>query len=162
MDLVKVGELGENILVTKRNIDDTVVGQCGERVEDSNFLATTGGTSCNVDTGKLAVESTLSPKATGGVPERLPLGREVTVTGGDTKDVGIVLLKSLWGGNRVARLGGSVDQGEKLGRESLGDLVKIGLTASRLNALDDFKTKSARVAVGGVVEDSDSRSHCWR
>lgn len=68
MNLAQVGQLGEDILVTERNEDDTVVGQGGERAVDGHLLASTRSAGGNEDTGVLSSESTLSPEATGSIP----------------------------------------------------------------------------------------------
>ena len=44
----------------------------------------------------------------------LPLAREVTVTGGDTKEESIVVHKVIWCNNGIIGLGGSVKQFENV------------------------------------------------
>ena len=71
MNLIEVGQEGEDGTVAERNEDDTVVGQGRERRVDSHFLSSTRSTGGNEDTGVLASESTLGPETTGGIPEGL-------------------------------------------------------------------------------------------
>ncbi|ANB15925.1 hypothetical protein AWJ20_3569 [Sugiyamaella lignohabitans] len=90
-DFLQVGQNVEVVLITKRNIDDTMMGQGGQRVEDSDLLTTTGGTGRNKYTGIFTPESTRSPQTTSSIPEGLPLSGEVTITSGDTKQESIVV-----------------------------------------------------------------------
>lgn len=121
MDLREVGELTERVLVSERNEGETVVSQSAHGSNGSRFLTTTGGTSGDEDTGRLAPVTTAGPDATGLVPEGLPLGGEVTVTGGDTEEDGVVFEKSLGLSDGVVALGGSVHLGQDFLGESLGD-----------------------------------------
>jgi hypothetical protein len=124
VDLREVGELAERVLVSERNEGETVVSQSAHGGEGSGFLTTTGGTSGNEDTGRLAPVTTASPDTTGLVPEGLPLGGEVSVTGGDTEEDGVVLEESVGLGDGVVTLWGSVHLGQDLLGESLGDPVR--------------------------------------
>jgi hypothetical protein len=67
----------------------------------------------------------------------LPLGGEVSVTGGDAEEEGIVLGEGLRGGDGDVGLGGGVHLGEDLLRERLGDLVEVDAAAGGLDALFD-------------------------
>lgn len=89
-DLSEVGKGSENRLVSERDVDDTVVGEGGEGIHDGRLLTTAGGTGGNKDSGVFAPEGTGLPLATGLVPEGLPLGREVTVSGRDAEKETII------------------------------------------------------------------------
>jgi hypothetical protein len=126
VDLVEVGEEREGSLVAERGVDETVVGEGAHGGDSSRLLATTEGTGGDEETSVLAVEATGSPDTTSAIPEGLPLGREVTVTGGDTEENGIVLeelvglLKDGHGG-----LWGSVHLGEDIFGQGLLDPVRF-------------------------------------
>lgn len=121
MDLREVGELTERVLVSKRNEGEAVVSQSAHGSNGSRFLTTTGGTSRDEETSRLAPVTTASPDATGLVPEGLPLGGEVAVTGRDTEENGVVLQESVRLSDGVAALGGSVHLGQDFLGESLSD-----------------------------------------
>lgn len=95
MDLRKVGELSKGVLVTQRHVEETVVGQSRHGSKSSALLATSLSSGTDEQAGVLAPVGTSLPLTTGGVPEGLPLSREVSVTGWDTEEESIVLLKSL-------------------------------------------------------------------
>jgi hypothetical protein len=59
--------------------------------------------------------------ATESMSTHLPLGREVSVTSGNTKDEGIVLCELVGGDGRDIGLRGSVHLRENLARERLGN-----------------------------------------
>lgn len=65
-------------------------------------MTTALGTSGDEETGVFAPEATGGPNAAGLVPEGLPLGGEVAVSGGDTEQDGIVVEELVGFGNRVA------------------------------------------------------------
>lgn len=121
MDLREVGQLSEGLGVAQRNVDDAVVGQGAHGVKSSGLLATSKAGSGDEETGVLAGEATGSPDAAGLVPKGLPLGREVTVTGRDAEEEGIVLEQLLGFGNGVVGLGRSVHLAENLVRQGLSD-----------------------------------------
>jgi hypothetical protein len=126
MDLGEVGEERESGLVAKRGVDETVVGEGAHRSDSSGLLATTEGTGGDEETSILAVETTGCPDTTSAVPEGLPLGRKVTVTGGDTEENGIVLeelVGLLKDGHRG--LGGSVHLGEDIFGQGLLNPVRL-------------------------------------
>jgi hypothetical protein len=62
---------------------------------DRALLSTTRGTGRDEDTGVFAIISTGSPLAASGIPERLPLSWEVTITGGNANEERIVALEGL-------------------------------------------------------------------
>lgn len=121
MDLLEVGKEREGGLVTQRNVDEAVVSESTHGGNDSGLLATTEGTGGNEDTGILAPVAAGGPDGAGLVPEGLPLSREVTVTGGDTEQDGIVLQEVGRLSNGVGRLGRSVHLGKDLLREGLSN-----------------------------------------
>lgn len=71
MDFAQVGELGKGAAVTQGHKDDAVMGEGGERVEDSGFLTTTWGGRGDENTGILANKSTSAPELASGIPEGL-------------------------------------------------------------------------------------------
>lgn len=160
VDLIEVGEEGEGGLVAERHVEKTVVGESRDRVEGSNLLTTARGTSADEQASELAVELTLGPETTGGIPEGAPLGRLGTKTGRDTEEEAVVLGQVGRSDDGVIRLGGSVHLGENLVREGLRDLEDVGVAASGLNTLLNSLGKGADVTVGRVVDDSNLRGHC--
>lgn len=120
-DLGERVEQGECVLVSERNIDDSVVGEGRDRVESSDFLPTTLSTGRNEDTGIFSREITRSPETTGRVDERFPLGREVSVTSGDTKEKSIVRFQDFGGDDRIGGLRSSIHLLENFIRKSLSD-----------------------------------------
>lgn len=121
VDLVEVGQLAEDGLVAERDVDETVVSEGAHGRKSSGLLTTTLGTGGDEETGILAPVATGSPDSTGLVPESLPLGREVTVTGGDTEENSIILEQSLGLDDGVAGLGRSVHLSQDLLRKRLSD-----------------------------------------
>jgi len=94
-DLVETGELTEAVLVSERDVDHSVVSESGHGGKAGRLLSTTHGGSRDEETGELASVGTGGPLLTSGVPEGLPLSWEVTVSGWDTEQEGIVLLEDL-------------------------------------------------------------------
>lgn len=128
MDLREVGELTESRLVSERDERETVVSQSAHGSNGGGFLTTTETGSGDEEAGRLAPVTTGRPDATALVPEGLPLGGEVTVTGGDTEEDGIVFEESIRLGDRVVALGGSVHLSQDLLGESLGDSKQLALS----------------------------------
>ena len=127
MDLLEVGEHGEGGLVAQRNVDKAVVNEGAHAGHDGGLLATTGGTGGDEGTSVLSSVATAGPDAAGLVPEGLPLGGEVTITGGDTEEDSIELEQVRGLSNGVAGLGRGVHLGENLLGESLGNSVWWGV-----------------------------------
>lgn len=73
MDLLEVGDIGEGLGVTKRNVDDAVVSEGGHGRDGGRLLATAGGAGGDEEAGLLAPVAAGSPDATGLVPESLQL-----------------------------------------------------------------------------------------
>lgn len=126
MDLSQVRELSKGGLVAQRDVEEAVVGESAHGSNGGRLLATTEGTSGDEQTGVLAPEATGGPDTAGAVPEGLPLSREVTVTGGDTEEDGIVVKEVFGGGNGVGGLRGSVHLSENFLGKGLGDPVMSG------------------------------------
>jgi hypothetical protein len=95
VDLREVAQLTEGMCVAERDVDDAVVSEGGEGVESSRLLSSTSAGGRDEHTGVLAAESTGRPELTSGIPESLELGREVTVTGGNTEEESIDLSRSV-------------------------------------------------------------------
>ena len=125
MDLGQVRELSEGGLVAQRDVEEAVVGESAHGSNGSRLLATTESTSGDEQTGVLAPEATSGPNTAGAVPEGLPLSGEVTVTGRDTEEDGIVLEEVVGGSNGVGGLGGSVHLGEDFLGKGLGDPIEL-------------------------------------
>jgi hypothetical protein len=124
----------EGGLVSKRNVDDAVMGESGEGSNGGALLTTALGTGGDKESSVFAPVTTSGPLLTGGVPECLPLRWEVTVTGWDTEEESIVLLESIGIDHWVRGLGWSMHFGENILWESLGNLVDVGLDTSLLKA----------------------------
>ena len=155
MDLGEVGQLGKAMLVAQRNVDEAVVSEGAHGGNSSGLLTTTESTGGDEQTSVLARVATSGPDGARGIPEGLPLSGEVTVTGGDTEQDGIVLQKVVGLSNGVVGLGRGVHLGQDLLGEGLGDpayiisetirdqldfnqiclLEDIGLATSSLNTL---------------------------
>lgn len=122
MDLIETGELAEAVLVSERDVDHSVVSDGGHGGNASRLLSTTLGSGGDEETGELAGVGTSGPLLAGAVPEGLPLGWEVTVSGWDTEEESVVLLEDL-GVDDWDRLGlwWSVHLAENLGGKGLAD-----------------------------------------
>ena len=113
MDLRKVGELREGcvalvmriceyassyrvltVLVSKRNVDESMVSEGAHGSESSGLLSSTLGSGGDEETSILAPVQSLSPLLASLVPEGLPLSREVAVTCRYSKEDTIVLLEN--------------------------------------------------------------------
>lgn len=153
-DLGKVGEKGEGGLVPKRHVDQAVVSQRAQACNRRALLATAKRSGRDEQPRILAPVGTRLPLAASLIPESLPLGWEVAITGGDTKEEPVVLLKRLRILERrdFAVLGRGMHFGQDLLGESLRDLVDVGRTASFLDALGLSLGEGLDVAPGGVLE----------
>lgn len=118
--LLEVGLLREGGGVAERDEDDAVVDERRERVHDGGLLAAARGRGRDEDAGELAGERAREPLLAGGVPERLPLGGEVAVAGGDAEQEGVVLDELLRGDDGEIGLRRGVHLGEDLLGECLG------------------------------------------
>ena len=67
-DLGVVGEDSEGGLVSKRNVDDTVVSEGAQSGNSSALLSTTLGSGANEETSVFTPVSTSAPLLSGGVP----------------------------------------------------------------------------------------------
>lgn len=85
MDLLQVSQLGKGVLVAQRNVDETVVSEGAHGGDGSRLLATTESTGGNEETGVLAPVTTSGPDGASGIPEGLPLSRQVAVASRDTE-----------------------------------------------------------------------------
>jgi len=108
VNLLKVCQLRERLLVSQWNVDDTVVGEDAQGVKNGHFLSTSERPGRHEDTGVFTVKSAGCPEPTGRVPEGLPLSWEVGVSSGDTKEEGVVGGEDLRGHDWVVGFGGSV------------------------------------------------------
>jgi len=161
VNLVQVGQKGEDVLITERGEDDAVVGQGRECGVDSHFLSSTRSTGGNEDTGVLSSEGTLSPETTGSIPEGLPLSGESTVTSGDAEEEGIVVGELSGGDDGVARLGWGMELLQGILGKSLCDLEDVGRTTGSLDTRLDALSKLGNMAVESVDDDSNPwRRHC--
>lgn len=89
MDLRHIGLVAKCLCITQGHIDDPVMGQGGHARDGGRFLPAALGGRADEEAGHLAVEATALPQSAGLVPEDLPLGGEVAVTGGDAKEEGL-------------------------------------------------------------------------
>ena len=85
----------------------------------------------------------------------LPLGREVAVSRGDTKEKGVVGLEGLWiaEDRDVSVLGGGVHLGQDLIREGFLDLEEVDLGAGLFGTLFLGQGELLDVAVHGVLSE---------
>lgn len=121
MNLLQVGQLREDRLVAQRDVDETVVGKSAHGSQGSRFLAAAQSAGRDKQTGVLAPVATGGPDTAGLVPERLPLGGEVAVAGGNPEQDGVILNEVGGFSDRVARLGRGVHLAKDLLVEGLGD-----------------------------------------
>lgn len=120
-DLSDIGKEREGMLVSEWNIDDSVVSESRDRVESSDLLPTTLATGRDEETSVFARKSTRSPETTSGIDERFPLGREISVTGRDTKEESVVRFQDFGSDDWVAGLGSSIHLFEDLFGKGLSD-----------------------------------------
>lgn len=113
----------EGLLVSQRYEDETVMYQCRHSGDYGALLSTTEGAGGNEDTSILAPVAAGRPLLAGLVPEGLPLGWEVTVTGGNTEEDSVERLElgRVVEDGDVGRLGRSVHLGQDLISESLSN-----------------------------------------
>lgn len=160
MDLVEVCELGEGVLVSKRDVEEAMVDKTGDCVSCNGLLAAVGSRGGDEDACVLAVEGSRGPEGAGGVPEGLPLGRVCAEAGGQAKEEAVVLGEVVDGDDGDVRgLWGRVHLVEDVLGEGLWDLVDGCVDAGLLEALELLEGEGLDVTVGGVVDDCDF-GHC--
>lgn len=93
MNLFEVGQELEGGLVSEWDIDDAMVRQRAHASQGSRLLATAQAGGGDENTSVFSPVAAGAPDAAGLVPERLPLGGEVAVSGGDAKEESVVLEK---------------------------------------------------------------------
>ena len=120
-DLAQVAEDGEGSGVPERDIDDAVVSEGAHGGNGGGFLTAARGAGADEQASIFAPEATGLPEMAGGVPECLPLGGEVAVTGGDAEEEGVVGLEDVRGDGGVVRLGWGVHLGQDFLGEGLAD-----------------------------------------
>jgi len=161
VNLFQVAQLGEDVLVPERGEDDTVVGQSGERSVCGHLLPSTRSTSRNEETGVFALESTLSPETTGMVPESLPLSGEGTVTGGDTKEEGVVVDEVSRFEDFVVGLGRGMEQLQDIFGKGFLDLEDFCSCTSGFDTRLDAFSELGNMAVHGVDDDYNPWVRHW-
>ena len=110
MNLFKICQLSERVLVSQWNVDDTVMSKGAQGVVNGRLLSTSRPTGRHEDTSVFTSESTGCPKPTSRVPERLPLGREVSKSSRNTEEESVVGGEDVWCDDWVVGFGGSVHQ----------------------------------------------------
>ena len=125
MDLREVRELAERPGVAEGDKVDAVVHERRDRVDHRRLLPTAGRRGGHEHGRVLAEERALRPELAGRVPERLPLGGEVAVAGGDAEDEGVKVGEVVGGEDGVVGLGGRVELLEDLLREGLRDPMGV-------------------------------------
>ena len=96
------------------------MGQGTQRGDDGGFLPTSRRGRGHEDAGELAPVASGLPLPAGGIPERLPLRREIAVASRDAQQEGVVAFKDFRGDEwDFGRLGGGVHQGEHFLRKVL-------------------------------------------
>jgi hypothetical protein len=129
--------LTESSLVSKRNVDESVMGQGRHAGNSRALLSSTKSTRANEHSGVLAPEASLGPLLSSLVPESLELCWEVSVTRGDTEQdavKGFELSGVLENGH--VRLGRRVHLVEDVLGERLGDLEHGGVAAGVADTLE--------------------------
>lgn len=140
VDLANVHELAGGLGVAEGDVDEAVVGEGAHGGNGRRLLSAAQGARGHEQAGELAVVEAVGPLSAGAVPERFPLGGEVAVAGGDAHEDGVVLLELLGAGGaleqgNVLGLAGGAHGRESLLGESLGNLVKVGLSTGLFNTL---------------------------
>ena len=90
---LEIGQDGESFTIAQWHETDTMMGQGAHESKSCALLSSSQTGGRDKAAGILADQSSRSPELPSGVPEVLPLGGEVTVSGWDTEDEGIVFLK---------------------------------------------------------------------
>lgn len=159
VDLREVGKLAKGLGVAERDVVEAVVSKGGHGSKSSGLLATTEGTGGDEETSLLAVEATRRPDTAGLVPEGLPLGRHVAVTGGDTEEDTVVFeeLRGVVKDGDSGILGRSVHLAEDFLRKGLGDLVDVDGGTGLLSTSLLGEGEGLDVAVGGVLLQGEKR-----
>ena len=120
--LLQVCQRRERRGVTQRHIDHSMMGESAHSGQRRALLPSSLGGRRDKDTDILSVVSASLPLLAGLVPEDSPLGGEVAVTCGNTKEEGIIFLKLVGGDERDgAGLAGCVHLGEDFLGEGLFD-----------------------------------------
>jgi hypothetical protein len=71
VNLLDVREEFQRTAISKRDVDDTVAGEGGYRVDDGGFLSTSRCAGRDEDAGKLAYQRTFPPQVISTIPESL-------------------------------------------------------------------------------------------
>lgn len=107
--------------VSKRDEDDTMVGECADGFDDGGLFSSPRYGSGNEYTGVFASEGSGGPKSDSGSPEGFPLSGGTTIMGGYTKEEGVEVFKFVDGHHWVIGLGRCMHFLEDFRRESLGN-----------------------------------------
>lgn len=153
-DLRVITEERKDSLVAQRHVDETVVRKRAHGIHSSALLPTAHSGSRHEQTRVLAPQGTGLPLAAGLVPEGLPLGREVAVSGRDAEEEGVVLLEGFWVAERgdLAGFGRGVHLGQDVFGERLFDAVEVAAAAGGFDALGLGLCEGLDVAVHRVLE----------
>jgi len=144
MNSIKGSQLRKVVLVSKRNVNDTMMRERGHGSDSCRLLSTSLSGSRHKQTTVLAPKTTTGPETTSLVPERLnsiaynqpnssyrgktrrethlPLSREVTVTSGNANQEGIVGLEDVRSnGGDLSRRAWRMHFGQNFLRQGLSD-----------------------------------------
>lgn len=126
MNFRQVGQLGEDGLISQRDVYDSMVSERAHGRDDGGFLTASQGTGRYENTGVLAPIRSGLPLLTRRVPERFPLRREIPVTGRNAEEKSVVLGEDTGADEGdVRRLARGVHLGKDLLRESFLHPAKI-------------------------------------
>jgi hypothetical protein len=120
-DLAQISQQRERGLISQGDVDNAVMGHGAHGGDGSALLSATQGAGGDEEASVLAPVLAPLPLPACLVPEGLPLGGEVTVTGGDAEEEGVVCLEVVGLNGRVVGFGGGVHFGENLLGEGLCD-----------------------------------------
>lgn len=104
MDLGQVGLQRKRGLVSQRNIDDPVMGQCAQRADDCGFLPSSQARGGHEDSSVFSPVGPGLPLLAGAVPEYFPLGGEAAVPSWDAQQESVVAREDF--GRDEGNLGG--------------------------------------------------------
>ena len=106
--LIQTHQEFERGRIAQGHIDEPVMSKRTHRGKGGALLASTLGSGGDEDADVFTPVAARLPLLAGRVPEGLPLGGEVAVTGGDAEEEGVVFFELVWGdeGDGVGLAGG--------------------------------------------------------
>jgi len=107
VNLLHIRQLGEHRLIPQRHVDYPVVNETAQGVLDRLFLAASLSPHRDENPSVFASESASGPESDCRVPERLPLGGEISESSGDAEEECVVGGENIGGDYWVVWFGSS-------------------------------------------------------